>query len=304
VALYQRTSAHLAHARTAFDDVGLVTRLSRVLGLARGTIYRVRSRPGVAVGRFFAVTFPAAVWACRRAVAVSACLFLLPALAVGVWLANNDTVRRAAIPEELQQSIATHDFEAYYSSDAAEVFQTHVTVNNIVVSFGAFATGVLLGVPTAVLLADNGANLGAMAAVMHSHDRGALFWGLILPHGLLEISAIIVAGAAGLMLAWAIISPGDRTRSAALATEGLRTATIVIGLMLCFAVAALIEAWVTPSGLPTWARVGIGVAVELVFVLYLLSFGRSAAAAGYAGHLRERGVDDVVRPVATAGRST
>lgn len=288
VALYQRTSANLAHARTTFDDVGLVARLSRILGLARGTIYRRRTRPGVAIGRFFAVTFPAAVWATRRAMVVSACLFLLPALAVGLWLGNNDTVRRAAIPEELQRSVATHDFESYYSSDAAEVFQTHVTVNNIVVSFAAFATGVLLGVPTAVLLATNGANVGVMAAVMHSHDRGALFWGLILPHGLLEISSIIVAGAAGLMLAWAIISPGERTRAAALAEEGLRTASIVIGLTLCFAVAALIEAQVTPSGLPTWARIGIGVAVEAVFILYVLSFGRAAAAAGHAGHLREQ----------------
>ena len=288
VTLYQRISAPLAHARTAFDDVGLVTRLSRTLGLARGTIYRTRTRPGLALGRFFGITFPAAVWTCRRAVAVSLLLFVAPALAVGIWLTNDDDIRRAAIPEQLQESIATNDFEAYYSSEAAEVFQTNVTVNNILVSFLAFSTGVLAGVPTAWILAQNGANVGMMAAVMHSHDRGGLFWGLILPHGLLEISAIIVAGAAGLMLAWAIISPGERTRARALAEEGLRTATIVIGLVVCFAVAAFVEAWVTPSGLPTWTRVGIGAAIEAVFVAYVVGFGRNAEAAGYRGHLREQ----------------
>lgn len=297
IALYQRTSAHLAHARTAFDDVGLVTRLSRVLGLARGIIYRTRTRPGVAVGRFFGVTFPAAVWSCRRAIAVSMLLFTAPALAVGIWLSNDSDVRRAAIPEELQHAIATHEFEAYYSSNAAEVFQTNVTVNNIVVSFLAFSTGVLAGVPTAWILAQNGAHLGSMAAVMHAHGKGGLFWGLILPHGLLEITSIIVAGAAGLMLAWALINPGERTRSRALSEEGLRTATIVIGLVVCFALAAFVEAWVTPSGLPVWTRVGIGVALELVFITYVIAFGRTAAAAGFRGYLREEAA-------VTGGRST
>ncbi len=288
VSLYQRTSAHLAHARTAFDDIGLVARLSRLLGLARGTIYRTRSRPATALVTFFRVSFPAAVWACRRAAIVAACLLLVPAVAVGVWLNNDDAVRRAAIPEALQHSIATRDFEQYYSSDDASVFQTHVTVNNIAVSFAAFSTGVLLGVPTAWLLATNGANIGVMAAVMHSHDRGGLFWGLILPHGLMEISAIIIAGAAGLMLAWAVISPGDRTRMQALAAEGQRSATILIGLTLCFALAALVEAQVTPSGLPTWARIGIGVALEAAFIAYIVAFGRTAASAGHAGYLREQ----------------
>jgi uncharacterized membrane protein SpoIIM required for sporulation len=135
-----------------------------------------------------------------------------------------------------------------------------------------------------------------MAAVMHSHHEGSLFWGLILPHGLLEISSVVIAGGAGLMLAWAVIAPGDRSRARSLADEGLRATTIVAGLVVCFAVAGFTEAWVTPSGLPTWARVGIGVAIELVFIAYVVGFGRNAASRGLTGRLREV-ADDQSRPV-------
>jgi uncharacterized membrane protein SpoIIM required for sporulation len=283
VALYQRTSAHLAHSRTTFDDVALVTRLSRLVGVARGTIYRTRTRPGRAVGMFFTSTFPAAVWHCRRAIGVSALLLLLPAVVVGFWLGNNADARKAAVSPSLQQALATHDFQAYYSSSAASEFETHVTINNIGVAFEAFASGVLLGVPTVAVLIDNGANVGVDAAVMHAYHRDSLFWGLILPHGLLELTSVAIAGGAGLMLAWAMIAPGDRTRGRALAQEALRSVTILGGLVVTFTLAGFTEAWVTPSGLPTWARVGIGVLLETLFISYVVGFGRNAALRGVRG---------------------
>ena len=287
VALYQRTSAHLAHSRTTFDDVALVTRLSRLVGVARGTIYRTRTRPGRAVGMFFTSTFPAAVWHSRRAIGVAALLMLVPAVVVGFWLGNNADARKAEISVPLQKAIATHDFQKYYSSSAASEFQTDVTVNNIEVGFGAFASGVLLGAPTVVALAFNGFNIGIDAAVMHAYHRDSLFWGLILPHGLLELTSVAIAGGAGLMLAWALIAPGDRTRGRALAEEALRSVTMLGGLVVTFSIAGFTEAWVTPSGLPTWARVGIGVLLETLFIAYVFAFGRNAALRGATGAMGE-----------------
>jgi len=294
VALYQRTSANLAFVRTRYDDVTVMARLSRILGLARGTIYRGRSTPGRTVGRFFREVFPAAVWHSRRAIAVAAFLLLAPALAVGLWLGNDHRAREVAIPSEVQQVVADREFADYYRSAPASEFQTSVTTNNIQVSFLAFATGVLLGIPTVLLLVQNGASIGVMGAVMHAHGKGALFWGLVLPHGLLELSSVIVAGGAGLMLAWSIISPGDRSRAVSLAEQALRTVTIVLGLVLCFCVAGFTEAWVTPSGLPTWARVGFGVLIEATFVAYVVGFGRAAAARGLTGRFGEVPLDEAV----------
>jgi uncharacterized membrane protein SpoIIM required for sporulation len=264
-----------------------VARLSQTLGLAHGTIYRRRSSPGAALVRFFTETFPAAVWHMRRAVLIAAVLLLAPAVATGLWLANDAAVRTVAIDRDLQRALASGEFEEYYRSDAAATFQTAVTVNNIRVSFLAFISGVFLGLPTMYILVINGANIGVAGAVMHAYDQSPLFWGLILPHGLLEITAVVVAGGAGLALGWSLVVPGDRTRGRAFSEAGLRAVAAVMGLTVCFVVAGFVEAWVTPSELPTWARVGIGVLVEALFILYIVGLGRAAADRGLTGRLGE-----------------
>src|SRR5690606_36577542 len=124
--------------------------------------------------------------------AVAAICFLGPAIGFGVWLANAPEALDAAVPPELQELIAEEEFESYYSSDAAQNFAGQVTINNIQVAFLAFALGIIAVIGPGFVLAMNGMNVGVMAAVMHRAGEGAQFWGLILPHGLLEISAILV----------------------------------------------------------------------------------------------------------------
>ena len=114
--------------------------------------------------------------------------------------------------------------------------------------------------------------------------------GLILPHGLLEITAIVVAGGAGMQMGWALINPGDRARSEALVNEAQRAASIVIGLILVFICAGLIEGFVTPSPLDTWARVSIGVAAFCAFWSYVLALGPSAVALGHTGSITQNAV--------------
>lgn len=287
VSLYQQTSSHLSHARTERADAALVARLTRLVATAAGVIYSTRSRSLAGVARFFTTSFPAAVWHARRFVAVAALLLLVPALVVGAWVATSDAALDAAGPDAVREAYVEDDFEAYYSSAPAGQFATQVTVNNIQVSILAFAAGVLVCVVTAFILAFNGANVGVAAGLFAAAGEQPKFWGLILPHGLLELSAVIVAGAAGLALGWAIVAPGDRTRTGALAEEGRRAAVIVLGLVLAFVVAGTIEGFVTPSGLPTAARVAVGTSAFVAFWAYALLLGRSAAARGYTGAFGE-----------------
>ena len=94
---------------------------------------------------------------------------------------------------------------------------------------------------------------------MVGHGRGALFFGLILPHGLLELTAVFVAAGAGLRLFWSWIEPGPRTRAQAIAHEGRTAVAVALGLAVVLLVSGVIEAFVTPSRLPTWARLAIGI---------------------------------------------
>ncbi len=288
ILLYQRVSGHLSLVRTHYREPDLIGELTRVLSRARGVIYRPRAHPLVALGTFVSQTFPAAVWALRRTIVVAALAFLLPAFGLGIWLTHDDAARESAIPADAAALIAERDFAEYYRSDAAANFQSNVTTNNVRVSLMSFASGVLLGVPTLALLIYNGIHVGAVGAVMHHYGQGAQFWGLITPHGLLEITSLIVAGATGLRIGWAIISPGDRRRGDALSEEGLRSISIAIGLVVTFVIAGFIEAWVTPSSLPTAARVAIGVLLEVAFLAYVVGFGRSAASRGLTGRFGEQ----------------
>ncbi|MDP9452225.1 MAG: stage II sporulation protein M [Actinomycetota bacterium] len=287
VALYQRASTHLSLARTYLRDPGLVARLTGLVASAAAVIYGTRPRTLRALGRFAATTFPAAVWHLRRFVAVSSLLLVVPALAMGLWLDSSPRAVDAAAPEAARQQFLEEDFEAYYSSAPAAQFATQVFTNNVRVAVLAFAGGILACIPTAVVLLTNGANIGVAGGLFAAAGQSPRFFGLILPHGLLELTAVAVAGGAGLALGWAWLVPGDRPRLDALAEQGRRAVVVVLGLIGAFAAAGLIEGFVTGRPWPTALRVGIGVAAWAAFALYLAAQGRRAAGAGLTGLLDE-----------------
>ncbi len=287
VALYQRVSTHLSYAQTYYRDPALTAVLSRRVARAAAVVYGARPRTWQAVGRFFAFTFPGAVWHCRRSIAASAALFFIPALVIGLWLGTSAQARDASGSETTRRAYIERDFSDYYSSEPAAAFASEVFVNNVGVAILAFAVGVALCLPTAYVLAVNGAQLGVAAGLFTAAGRQAQFWGLVLPHGLLELTSVCVAGGAGLRLGWALIDPGDRPRATALVAEGRRAVVIVVGLVLTFGVAGLIEGFVTGSGLPTAVRVGIGSTVEAAFLAWVVLRGRAAAAIGLTGAIGE-----------------
>ena len=287
VQLYQRTSTHLAHVRRERADPALVARLTRLVAGAAGVIYSSRSRSLAGFARFFTTSFPAAVWHARRFVVVSALLLLVPAFVVGAWVGTPEAARGAPARGPVRVASGGEDSAPSFAPAPAGQFATQVTVNNIQVSILAFALGALVCIPTAWVLAFNGANVGVAGGLFAAVGQQPRFWGLILPHGILELSAVIVAGAAGLAIGWAIVAPGDRSRGVALAEEGRRAAAIIIGLVLAFVLAGTIEGFVTPSGLPTWARVGVGAAAGLAFWTYVIVLGRRAAVLGYTGAIGE-----------------
>ncbi|MEO1063285.1 MAG: stage II sporulation protein M [Actinomycetota bacterium] len=290
---HAEAAADLSWLRTRAPEASALAPLTTLVAEASAVLHREDGGSGSrSFAAFFATTFPAAVWHHRRFVLASTLLLLVPGLLVGAWLAVSDDAVEASAPAAVREAYISEDFEAYYSSEPAGQFATEVFVNNVQVAILAFASGALLCVPTAAILAFNGANVGVAGGLFHHAGEAPLFWGLILPHGLLELSAVIIAGAAGLALGWSVVVPGDRRRADALAEEGRRSVSIVLGLVVAFGIAGLIEGFVTPSGLPTWARVTIGAVVWALFSGYLVLGGITAARHGLTGVLGERPVGD------------
>lgn len=281
---YQQVATHLSVVRTSAPDASLVAHLSSLLARARNRAIGTRVTTWRGVATFFVDRVPAALYRLRWWWLGCLTANVVVAAVMMWWLLDHPRVEQSLLsPSEVDQ-LVSNDFANYYSEYAASHFATQVWVNNAWVAALCIALGIL-GAPVIFLLFNNIANLAIIGSIMIRHDRGELFWGLILPHGLLELTAVFVAGGVGLRLFWSWIEPGDLSRTASIAREGRTAATVALGLVGVLLVTGVIEAFVTPSGLPTWARVGIGILAELVFFAYVFVLGRNAVRRGHTGDI-------------------
>ncbi|MGP4112603.1 stage II sporulation protein M [Streptomyces sp. 4N509B] len=285
VSLYQRTATHLSQIQSSSPDPALVSRLTSLVARARSAVVGTRRATWRDAARFFTVAFPAACYRSRHWWVTTGVLFVLVVAALGWWIAATPDVRgTVAAPEELREMTRPGGaYESYYSSSPAAAFSAQVWTNNAQVAGMSLAFGALLGLPVLWVLLQNAVNVAAGVGLMASADRLDVFLGLILPHGLLELTAVFVAAGTGLRLGWTVIDPGRRTRRTALAEEGRVAIGMAIGLAVVLLLSGAIEGFVTPSGLPTWARIAIGVVAEVAFLAYVFVLGRRAVQAGETG---------------------
>lgn len=293
VELYQRVATHLSVVRTSAPDGALIAHLSSLLARTRHRTVGTRVGSWRGIAGFFTNRFPAALYrlrwwwlGCLAANVVVIAVMML-------WLLDNPAVEQSMLsPAEVDQ-LVDEDFEGYYSEYAAGNFAAQVWVNNAWVAALCLGLGIL-GFPVVYVLFTNIANLAVIGAIMHRHDHGQHFWGLLLPHGLLELTAVFVAGGVGLRLFWSWVEPRGLTRAQAIAREGRTAGTVALGLVAVLFVSGLIEGFVTPSGLPTEARVGIGILAELLFLAYVFVLGRHAVLRGSTGDLDASLLEDRV----------
>lgn len=281
---YQRVATQLSVVRTEAPDAVVVGYLSSTLQRARLRIVGTRTPTWRAVGGFFAERFPAALYRLRWW--WLGCL-IANVVVMGLliwWFLEHPRFESALMSREQIDQLVGRDFEEYYHQAAPSAFAFKVWVNNAWVTALCLALGVL-GLPVLYLLFSNILNVALVGSIMIRYDHGGHFWGLILPHGTLELTAVFVAGGVGLRLFWSWIDPGQRSRASSLAHEGRTAVTVAMGLVAVLAVSGAIEGFVTPSSLPTSARIGIGLVAEALFLLYVFVVGRAAYHRGHTGDL-------------------
>ncbi|WLQ34144.1 stage II sporulation protein M [Streptomyces castrisilvae] len=285
VDLYQRTATHLSLIHSSAPDPLLVARLTQLVARARATVTGTRRASWRDAARFLTAGFPAAVYRSRHWWIPTAVLSTLLAALMGWWIAAHPEVQATiAAPDDLRRMTSPGgEYETYYSSHPATSFAAQVWTNNAQAAAMCLVLGAFLCVPVIWILFVNVVNLAVGIGLMSSAGRLDTFLGLVLPHGLLELTAVFVAAGTGLRLGWTVIDPGPRTRRAALAQRGRAAVGMAIGLALVLFVSGIIEAFVTPSGLPTWARITLGTAAEVLFLAYVYVLGGRAARAGEAG---------------------
>ncbi|MFJ6935794.1 stage II sporulation protein M [Streptomyces sp. NPDC101132] len=288
IALYQRTATHLSLIQSSAPDPMLTGRLTQLVARARATVTGTRRATWRDAARFFTEGFPAAVYRSRRWWVPTALLSIAVGALIGWWIAAHPEVQAAiGAPTELREMTRPGGaYETYYSSHPATSFAAQVWTNNARAAAMCLVLGAFLGLPVLWILFQNMLNLGVAIGLMGSAGRLDTLLGLLLPHGLLELTAVFVAAGTGLRLGWTVIDPGPRTRRVALAEQGRAALGMAMGLAVVLFLSGIIEAFVTPSGLPTWARIGIGVLAEALFLVYVWVLGGRAAKAGETGDLQ------------------
>lgn len=282
--LYQRASTHLSVVRSRMPDPLLVARLSRLVLQARAAITGGKTMKFRAFLRFFTHTFPAAVFAAWRWWAIVGAVFVALTGGLIAYIAANPEVQNQLAHPLMINDMVNRSFEQYYSEYQNQNFALRVWTNNAQLSGMALVGGVLIA-PTLYVLWQNVLNLATTGGIMVGHGRSDIFFTLIAPHGLLEISCFLLAAAVGLRIGWSWIAPrAGRTRSQALAEAGRSGIVVALGLVAVLAVAGLIEGFVTPN-LPAFIAVPIGVLAFGGFVAYIVWRGRAAAAQDIDGDL-------------------
>jgi uncharacterized membrane protein SpoIIM required for sporulation len=273
--LYRRAAGDLAIAARDFPDQPVTEYLNALLTRAHPLLFRGPSPQLTRVFGFYAVELPRAVRAAQRYIWVSLGLFAVGALAGWLAVLLRPDLVATLVPPQVLDGLSQGHVGNDQLREFAPLLAAFIIQNNVGVSLIALVGGVGLGLPTAFLLLSNGWMLGTLGAAVHQAGIDAGFWALIVPHGAIEISVIIVAGAAGLMIGDSLLRPGLLRRVDSLTAAAQRALVLALGVAPLLIVAGMIESFVTPSGLAIPAKLAVGAATGVLLWSWFLLPGRS-----------------------------
>lgn len=283
VAEYRALSVDLARLRTAVggEPTDELFYLGRLVAGAHNLLYRDRRAGFRDLLRFIAIDVPTEVRRSVVPIAIAAAFLFIPAIVAYTAVVRDPAVASVFIPTQMldraEEGVQRARNEEGYIPDP-EVFRpvlaSQIIANNVQVTFGVFAFGVTAGIGTLLLLLLNGVSLGGVLGLYQSKDILPLLLAFIAPHGVLELSAVCIAGGAGLLIAAALVLPGARSRRRALAENGRRSMHLLAASTLFLIVAGSLEGLVSP--IPYWP-LSLKVIVSLTTLVLMIAYLRGGA---------------------------
>jgi uncharacterized membrane protein SpoIIM required for sporulation len=276
--LYRSTTSDLAYAQGRGFDGALLEYLNRTVARAHARVYARASESGwERIADFYARAFPREFRRSWPYVAVCAALTVACAVVAYVLVRTHPADAYALLPkmlvgEKIRRSL--HDSNFAVDPSFAPAMSALIITNNVKVAIIAFTGCITLGALTLYIIATNGLMLGGMGALFANAGFGRDFWVTIAPHGFIELTAIQIAGAAGLLIAAAVVYPGRTRRRELLVANARRAGTLILGVASMLIIAGTIEAFISPRRWPDPARVAVGVTTAFLMIFYFGDAGR------------------------------
>lgn len=284
-ARYRRLCQQLALARRRGYSTPLLQRLQALMQQGHAVLYRAPPPRWHRAAVFLVAGFPQLVRSQAGCMTASLLLFGLPLLTLFVLLQfRPELVHQVLDPGQIAQMEAMYDPadpRQALGRDSGSDWQMfgHYVMNNISIGLRTFAGGLLAGVGTILVLVFNGVNIGAVAGHLHAIGYGETFWRFVAGHAPLELTAIVIAGGAGLRLGLDLIAPGRYRRRDALVRAGRIGARLCLGVVVMLLLAAFVEAfWSSTHSIPAWGKYAFSAALWTLVLGWLWRGGHGAAA--------------------------
>lgn len=277
--LYRRAAADLSRAQRDWPSEPVTLYLNGLVARGHGVVYRGGGAVLQRLARFYGTTLPRTFRAAHWYVAVAAMLLFLPAVVTGVAVATHPQLADSVLPPQIIARVQHHVLWTVIARENRPLMSGMIMTNNIKVAVLVFAGGIAATLPVLALLVYNGVQLGAAFGLTQAYGLSGGLLEFVVGHGVIELSVVVAAGACGLMLGWAVISPGPRSRGDALVVAGRRAVVIIAGLTPLLVIAGLIEGLLSPSpDAPVWLHYAVGGGTGVLMYGYLLLAGRAGPA--------------------------
>jgi uncharacterized membrane protein SpoIIM required for sporulation len=271
--LYRQTAADLAAIREDPGSVHFARYINQLLVRAHNTIYSGRRASPKALFSFFWETYPAAFRRNLNHCLLATLIFAVSGLVGAVLTYQNPDFKVKLLGPQMVETIDRHEMWTHSIVGIKPLASSAIMTNNMSVGFTTFALGITAGLGTIYMMAFNGLLIGVIGMACWLSGMSVQLWSFVAPHGVLELPAIFIAGGAGLRIAQGLLFPGVLPRRDSLAQAGIGAVQLLLGTVPILIVAGLIEAFVSPTGLPIPLKFSMAGALFVLLGVYL--FGRS-----------------------------
>lgn len=266
--LYKSLSAQLAALQTYRPQDELAQMLNDLVTRAHHALFQESNKSGTQLRYFFGTHFIGLIRERNRFILLAVLLFVIGGVSGYVSVASNPMNLHALIPSSVADSVNPSQTEKPRGDMHSPLVSTAIMTNNIRVALLAFVSGITLGIGTVYLMLYNGLMVGALAAFFASAGKSYVFWAYILPHGIIELTAIFIAGGAGFYMAYRMIVPTAYSRKYEFLQAAKQSAQLLIGTIPLFIIAGTIEGYITPSELQLEVKYLIAGATLLLLIAY------------------------------------